>query len=232
MKFRNVLIVALLCASAHQLRAQNVGLSFSYFLPKHGDFSTPISPFSLRGVGVDINRFLALETGATLYRMTGMGMTGLPFQYDHSMVGPNFTAFVPAELVLQLKGKSAQLDLKAGGFGFYGFNQHLITGNWDRAVRSWKGWDVANGDLSFSNHPGYGWQAGIELTVEISRQFGLSFEVNYLAGQAKLPVRGSYTGGVVGGTLMTIPADFNTGKIDFTGLEFSIGVMTLGGGRR
>ena len=56
--------------------AQDFGLSFSYFLPKNGYFSTPISPFSIRGLGVDLNRFVALEAGASLYRMSGLNVKG------------------------------------------------------------------------------------------------------------------------------------------------------------
>ena len=105
--------------------AQNVGLSFSYFIPKNGYFSTPISPFSIRGLGVDLNRFIALETGASLYRMTGLNMKGLPFESKDPLLGPNFTILVPGELVFQLKGNGVELDLKGGGFFFYGFAQKL-----------------------------------------------------------------------------------------------------------
>ena len=85
-------------------QAQEVGLSFSYFIPRNGEFSTPISPFSLRGVGFNINNFLAFETGASLYRMSGLAIMDLPFDSKNSLLGPNFTVFIPAELVVQLKG--------------------------------------------------------------------------------------------------------------------------------
>src|SRR5690606_38500619 len=70
---KHILLVSFLfCATAGL--AQNVGLSFSYFIPKDGYFSTPISPFSIRGLGVDLTRNIALETGASLYRMSGLNM--------------------------------------------------------------------------------------------------------------------------------------------------------------
>lgn len=63
-----------------EAKAQEMGVSFSFFFPKNGYFSAPVSPFSLRGVGFNITNNLALETGATLYRMSGMNVSGLPFE--------------------------------------------------------------------------------------------------------------------------------------------------------
>src|SRR5688500_4994414 len=101
--------------------AQDFGLSFSYFLPKNGYFSTPISPFSIRGLGVDLNRFVAIETGASLYRMSGLNLKDLPFESKSPLIGPNFTLLIPLELVFQLKGSRVEFDVKGGGFFFYGF---------------------------------------------------------------------------------------------------------------
>jgi hypothetical protein len=210
------------------LQAQNMGLSFSYFIPKNGYFSTPISPFSIRGIGVDINRYMALETGASLYRMSGLNVKDMPFESKDPIVGPNFTVFVPAELVIQFKNKKAEFDIKAGGFAFYGLGQKINYGNLDRSLKKYQGWDVANADVSFKNNPGYGYHFGAELIVYMTRQFGISIESNYLAGQSKLPMTGSYTGGTLNGPNQTLPIDFKDAKVDFTGFEFSIGVLFTG----
>lgn len=206
------------------INAQSFGLSFSYFIPKNGYFSTPISPFSIRGLGVDFNRFLALEAGASLYRMSGLNMKGLPFESKDPFVGPNFTVFVPVELVLQFKGQKAELDLKGGLFGFYGFSQKLNYGNIDRAIRSMEGWQVANSDFSYSNKPGWGYHAGTELTFYLRPDFGISLEANYLIGESALPLTGSYTGGGPDG-ITTVQANYEDAKVDFTGMEFSIGLI-------
>src|SRR5436190_18758110 len=102
---RLFLLLALLVGLNSISTAQNVGLSFSYFIPRNGYFSTPISPFSIRGVGVDLNKFVALETGASLYRMSGLNIKDVPFETREPMTGPNFTIFVPGEIVFQFKGK-------------------------------------------------------------------------------------------------------------------------------
>lgn len=210
--------------------AQDVGLSFSYFIPRNGDFSTPISPFSIRGLGFNLNRFIAIETGASLYRMSGMGMIDLPFESKNSLIGPNFTILVPAELVFQLKGQRVEFDIKGGGFFFYGFDQHLNNGNIDRALRQYQSWDVVNSNLSYENNPGFGYHFGAELTIPVTGQVSVSLETNYLMGTAKFPLKGSYSGGKLNGTNETVAVDYANAKIDFTGLEFSIGLIFSSGG--
>ncbi len=212
---------------------QEFGLSFSYFIPKNGYFSTPISPFSIRGLGVDLNRFLALETGASLYRMSGLNVKDLPFESKDALVGPNFTILVPAELVIQFKGSSVEFDIKGGLFGFYGFSQKINYGNLDRAIREYEGWQVANSEFTYKNKPGWGYHAGVELTVYATQQVGVSIETNYLMGQSGLPLTGSYTGG--NASLETKPIEYPDAKIDLTGLEFSIGLIFnsgQGGGQK
>jgi hypothetical protein len=222
-----LIILVVLGLTIQSGRAQEFGLSFSYFVPKNGDFSTPISPFSFRGVGVNMGRFFALETGISLYRMSGLSMKDLPFQSNHSLVGPNFTFFVPGELVVQFPGNGFEFDIKGGGFVFYGLNQKLNYGNLDRAIRTYEGWDVVNSQFSFNNSPGYGVHAGVELSVNVTKQFGVSLEVSYLMGASKLPLTGSYTGGTLGGSNQKKSVNYEDAKVDFTGLEVSIGVFML-----
>jgi hypothetical protein len=225
---RIILISAFAMLGFIQVQAQDVGLSFSYFIPRNGYFSTPISPFSIRGLGVNLNRYLAIETGASLYRMSGLNIIDLPFESKDALLGPNFTLFVPVELVIQFKGKQVEFDIKGGGFVFYGFDQKLNYGNFDRSIRTFENWDVANSNLKFSNNPGFGYHFGAELTFNVTRQFGISLETNYLMGSAKFPLTGSYTGGTMTNPLETVAIDYKDAKVDFTGLEFSIGVIFSG----
>jgi hypothetical protein len=228
-KFKNkLLIVGFFFLSVIQLHAQDFGLSFSYFIPRNGEFSTPISPFSIRGIGVDLNKYIALETGASLYRMSGLNLKDLPFESEKSLLGPNFTIFVPAELVIQLRAARFEFDIKGGGFFFYGFDQRINYGNLDRALRTFEQWDVANSKVSFKNHPGFGYHGGFEFTVYVTSQLGISLETNYLVGEAKFPLTGTYTGG--GEPLQEKTIDYPDAKIDFTGLEFSIGIIFSQGG--
>jgi len=220
---KHLKVLFFLCIASASVYAQEFGLSFSYFIPKNGYFSTPISPFSIRGIGFDINRFLALETGGSLYRMSGLNVKDLPFDTKDPLVGPNFTILVPVELVIQLKGSQVEFDIKGGVFGFYGFSQKINYGNFDRAIRNYEGWNVANAEFSYENKPGWGYHAGAELTVYVTQQVGVSLETNYLVGESSFPLTGTYTGGT--GTLETRPVEYKDAKIDLTGLEFSIGLI-------
>lgn len=210
--------------------AQNVGVSVSYFLPRNGYFSTPISPFSIRGIGINFTDFLGIQTGASIYRMSGLNMINLPFDSKEPLVGPNFTFYIPAELVFQLKGNRAELDIKGGGFVFYGVDQKLNYGNLDRALRSYQNWDVANSALSFQNNPGVGTHFGAEFTFYITNQVGISLEGNYLMGSSRMPLKGNVTGGNLNGTLQSVAIDYADAKIDFTGYEISMGLVFKNGG--
>lgn len=224
---KRIWLVLLVTASSLQVAAQDFGLSFSYFLPKNGYFSTPISPFSIRGLGFNINRYFAVETGASLYRMSGLNLKDLPFESRKPLVGPNFTILVPLELVIQLHGSQVQFDIKGGGFFFYGFDQKLNYGNLDRIIRNTEQWAVANSDFSFENNPGFGYHGGVELTVYVTNQIGVSLETNYFVGHAKFPLQGSFAGG--NDAIETREASYPDAKIDFTGLEFAIGLIFSSG---
>jgi hypothetical protein len=162
--------------------------------------------------------------------MAGLNIIDLPFESKEPLLGPNFTMFIPAELVFRLAGQHAELDLKGGGFFFYGFAQKLNTGNMDRAIREYQQWDVANSDMSFKNNPGFGTQFGVEFIFYPTNQFGITLECNYLMGTAKFPLSGNYVGGTMAGGLQTVAVDYKDAKVDFTGLEFSIGVIMTGNG--
>jgi hypothetical protein len=221
MKKLSLWILLMVCALYSH--AQDFGVSFSYFVPKNGTFSTPISPFSFRGLGFDLNRFFAIETGGSLYRMSGLNIIDLPFESRDPLTGANFTLFVPVELVFQLRGNNVQFDIKGGVFGFHGFSQRLDYGNLDRAIRAYENWEVANSKFSFKNHPGWGYMTGVELTFGVTSTVGISIETNYLMGNSKFPLTGSYSGGTT--TFETKAVEYPNAKVDLTGLEFSLGLI-------
>ena len=111
---------------------------------------------------------------------------------------------------------------------FYGFDQKINYGNFDRAIRKYENWQVTNSHFSFDNKPGWGYHAGAELTIYVTQQLGISLETNYLMGDSMFPLKGSYTGG--NASLETKQVEYTDAKIDLTGLEFSIGVIIDSGG--
>lgn len=221
-----VLLLTSLFVLSKPLRAQDVGISFSYFIPKDGYVSTPISPFSLRGLGVSFGDYVALQSGFSLYRMSGMNVTDIGvFKTKDPIVGPNFTLLIPVELVLQYIAQNQEFKIKGGGFGFGSFDNKIMTGNLDKAIIAYEGWDVANANVDFENNLGFGFYFGAEYVVYVTNQWGLSFEANYFIGGADFPLSGSYTGGTMAGPLETKPIDLKDARLDFTGLEISIGVI-------
>jgi hypothetical protein len=223
---RSLLIATLLFPATAQLASgQNVGVSFSFFFPKNGYFSIPISPFSLRGVGINLNRYVALESGFSLYRMSGLSVTDVPFETKDPILGPTTTLLVPAELVLQVGNSSQQFRVKGGVFAFYNLSSRLMSGNLDKALKEYVMWDVLNSDYTYENNLGWGYQLGAEYIVYITKQFGITLGANYFFGGADLNLEGSYSGGLSGGTLQTAIEDFPDSKLDFTGWEISLGAL-------
>ena len=223
---RKALLIAVFCCLITRLSAQDIGLSFSYFIPKNGYFSVPVTPFSIRGVGFDLTRFFAIESGFTLYRISGMGVTGLPWESTHPLVGPFFSIMVPLEGVITIDLNNSALKFKGGGFAFYNFDTKINQGNLDRELRDYLDWAVLNSDFKVTNNIGFGYRFGAEFIVYFSKKFGLSFEAYYLSGSAPLELRGDYVGVESDGDqIQEESARFQDSKLDFTGYEFSIGVL-------
>lgn len=215
-------------------QSQDVGMSFSYFIPKNGYFSTPISPFSLRGLGVNLNDYFGIQSGFSLYRMSGLNVIDMPFESEKPIIGPTFTILVPLEGVIQLAGQQWEFNIKAGGFAFYSFDQKLNYGNLDEAIRSYEGWVVANSEFDFDNNIGFGYHFGAEYIYYVNKQFGISLEGNYFIGGSDLGLNGTYRGGNLdaGNNFIyqqRMNENYTESKVDLTGLEISIGVIITGG---
>lgn len=207
------------------VKAQEMGVSFSFFFPKNGYFSVPISPFSIRGVGVNINRYLAIETGASLYRFSGLSVTGVPFNTKEPIIGPTITIMAPLEVVLQVASRSQEFRIKGGLFGFYNITSQIMYGNLDRALRDLENWDVLNADFTYDNNPGWGYEFGAEYIVYINKQFGITLGANYFIGGANINLRGTYKGGTDGAGLEEKQVEYTDSVLDFTGWEISVGIL-------
>ena len=208
------------------VKAQDIGLSFSYFIPKNGYFSVPVTPFSIRGLGFDLNRFFAIETGFTLYRISGMGVKGLPYESKKPLIGPFFSLMVPLEAVITFNFDNQAFKIKGGGFLFYNFDTKINDGNLDRELREYLEWEVLNSDLSVRNNLGYGYHFGAEYIIYFSKKFGISLEAYYLSGSSPLDLKGSYSGVPSNGrNIVTEEIELPDAELDFTGYEFSIGIL-------
>ena len=206
-------------------KSQEIGMSFSFFFPQNGYFSTPISPFSIRGIGIHPTNFFSIETGFSLYRMSGMNVINLPFDSKEPLMGPFFSIMVPLEGVLEAQIRNLIFRVKGGGFGFYNFGNHVNYGNFDREIRAYYNWDVANSTLEYDNKIGYGFLVGGEIILYFTKKFGMNFEVNYLSGGSNLNYRGTAIGGTIENGIGEVPLVYPEARLDFTGWEITIGVL-------
>ena len=221
---RRFLIIPCIVIFLTSARSQDLGMSFSFFFPRNGYFSIPVSPFSIRGLGVHPTRFFSIETGFSLYRMSGLNVTDLPFETRDALMGPMFSIFIPLEGVLEAGTENVLFRAKGGGFGFYNFSNHVNYGNFDRALAAYYGWETATAKLDYDNKIGFGYMVGGEVILYFSRQFGITLETNYLSGGSDVNLRGTVTGADAAG-IATENLDYPDSRIDYTGWEITFGII-------
>ena len=204
---------------------QELGLSFSYFLPENGNFSVPVSPLSFRDVGIDFTNHLSLESGITLYLIPGMGIKDVPFSADEPIMGPMLSLFVPAELVFQFFISNQVIRIKGGGFLFYNLFNGLREGNLDKAIRAFEHWQVANTAFTYDNRLGRGLHAGFNYIIYISEKAGITLGANYLKGFSDINLRGTYAGGSNTTGIIEKQAAYPKSKLNYSGLEVSVGLL-------
>jgi hypothetical protein len=132
---------------------------------------------------------------------------------------------VPLEAVLEARAGNFIFRLKGGGFIFYNFGNHINYGNFDREIRNYYTWDVANSSFEYDNKIGYGFLVGGEIILYFTKKFGMNFEINYLSGGSNLNYRGSVIGGTLENGIRKIPLVYPDARLDFTGWEITIGVL-------
>lgn len=231
-KMRKIILLATLSVLfSIKAYSQDFGISASFFLPKNGYFSAPISPLSIRGVSLVNAGIFSIDIGGSLYRMTGMSITNVPLDTRKPMVGPFFNILVPLEAVINLGNNNYSFLIKGGGFAFYNLGTKLNYGNIDRAMLDHLSLEVANSDLTFDNTIGYGYQFGIEYIQYLNRQFGVTLGANYYIGGSKLNLKGTVKGVDTNGTISESIIDFSNAKLDYTGLEISVGLLFSSGRR-
>ncbi|UXX80343.1 hypothetical protein N7E81_04425 [Reichenbachiella carrageenanivorans] len=205
------------------LSAKSQGVSASFIIPKNGYVSVPVSPLSVRGLGLSFG-ILGIETGASLYNMPGLPMTGLPFDADEPLTGPHWSIIVPLQLSLTFDADAMSVKFLGGGFGMGHIAPRINYGNMDRAIRDFENWDVTNADLEVENKLGFGWMAGVELAFHVNKNFSITTEVQYLKGDSGAAITGAYSGGSIGGNIETRSVAYPDAVTALEGVEISIGV--------
>ena len=95
----------------------------------------------------------------------------------------------------------------------------------DRALASYLDAAVVQSRFDFDNKIGYGYEFGLEYVQYINRNFGVSLGANYFIGGSDLNLRGPLTSSSYNGTLTTTEVNYNDSRLDYTGLELSVGLI-------
>jgi hypothetical protein len=149
-----------------------------------------------------------------------------PGNQKKPLIGPFFSLMVPLEGVITFSFNNSAFKLKGGGFAFYNFDTKINEGNLDRELMDYLDWEVLNSDFSVKNNIGLGYHFGAEFILYFTDKFGLSFEAYYLSGSSPLDMKGSYAGIPQNGDMIAQEiVEYPDARLDFTGYEFSIGVL-------
>lgn len=203
--------------------SKSQGISASVLIPKDGYLSVPVSPLSIRGLGISMGA-IGIETGASLYNMPGLPMNNLPFEANEPLTGPHWSILVPLQLSLTLDTDAISVKFLGGGFGMGHLAPRINYGNMDRAIRDHENWDVANADLEVENKIGFGLMTGVEFAFHVSSKFSITTELQYLEGSSGAAITGNYSGGSIGGSVDTRTISYPDAEVQLEGVEISIGV--------
>jgi hypothetical protein len=130
------------------------------------------------------------------------------------------------ELVLFVEGRRSVFKIKGGGFAFYNFDTKLNEGNIDRALKSEMDWLVLNSDFKVDNNIGIGYLFGGEVIYYINKKLGLNVEIQYLIGDSRVNMRGTYEGlASENDSYQTVEVAYPDSRLDFTGFEISLGAI-------
>lgn len=224
---KNLKLILIFCFGLFISKAsytQQVGASFSYFFPKNGYFSIPVAPISFKDLGIKFGKYAGLTSGLTLYRLSGMGVKGLPFESKTPLMGPLFAVMLPLSLKIIIPTSILKFELIGGGFGYFPFWNHLIYGNLNKEIAEYEGWDITSSNLQFDNKFGLGYNYGAKLTYFINKKIGAVLGAFYYNASSDVNIRGEIYGGNYNQTIESKPVNYSSSKLDFSGWEISLGV--------
>jgi hypothetical protein len=217
------------------LAGHTVGVSFSYFLPRNGWFSHPVTPLSLRNIDLSFGRFLGVGGSVALYNIRGMAIKDSddnPIDMTDPLVGPFLSVLGSAVAKFFLPIRNLEFQVSGGLFGCYNIDPPLMTGNLDRYLSTGSGgalYEAVTATVSSAGHWGWGYVFGGSATYYFKGQIGLSVGANYYIGGADLKLSGSYDAYDEDSVLPPLnneplPDILKNARLDFTGLEILVGV--------
>jgi hypothetical protein len=125
--------------------------------------------------------------------------------------------------------RKLELEASGGIFGCYNFDPPLMTGTLDRYLATADGstYEAVSSSVSTGGRWAWGWVFGGKVTYFVKGQIGFAAGANYYLGGGKLRLSGSYDAYGASGQLAddaSLPANLQTARLDYTGLEIILGV--------
>jgi hypothetical protein len=229
-----IAVLSLLLLLLTVFTVQGIGVSFCYFLPRNGMFSSPVPPLSLRDIGIDVGRFLGIAGSASLYSIRGMAIkdeAGKPIDTVEPLVGPFLSVLSSVVGKIRVPLEKLELEASAGLFGCYNFDPPLMTGTLDRYLATADGntYETVTSSASVGGRWAWGWVFGGKITYFIKGQFGIAAGANYYLGGGDLKLSGTYYGYDDGPPVSVdpnedLPATLQNARLDYSGLEIVLGL--------
>ena len=221
-----LLILSLIVVFGYINQAKSQEIGFSFLLPVKGYFSIPVSPLSIRGLGVNLHPNFSISTGFTLYRMSGMSLTDVPFTSEVPVVGPFFNITMPLDATIKINfGSTTYLKISGGGVGFVNFATQINQGALDRAMRDELGYTVLNSNMTYNDKFGWGWNAGAQFVQFVNSKIGIFVSVNYIKCTSKVTLEGTYSAYSESAGYVTGTANYDGAKLNYVGYEVGAGVV-------
>ena len=223
---RYIIALALLLTAPQSILAQDeIGMSFSFLFPQNNKFSTPISPLSIRGLGIKFGESVSISTGFTAYRMAESTISNLEFASKAPLLGPSVSFVIPFEMILKFKlNKSLILKLNGGVFLFNNVGDAVNEGNLSLALATYYQYNLVQTDFEYQDKWGWGYQFGIQPIYFVTKQIGIAIKGNYYLGEADLDLSGTIKGWSDNEGYIESEASYK-GNLDFKGFELSLGVI-------
>ncbi len=207
------------------LKSQELGTSFSYFFPQNGYFSIPVAPVSIRGVGFSLGKYIAINGGLSLYRISGMQVKSEMYQFEDPLAGPFFSLLIPAQLQLILPMGNAKFKVHGGGFFYTNMGMKMQKDALHTAIMESTGALAVSSNSAVDESAGTGWQFGADFTYYIKKDLGINIKGRYYMGESDYKISGDYTAAYSDGTITQETLSVTDAKLNFTGLELGIGVV-------
>ncbi len=204
-------------------QAQSIG--FSYFFPTHGYFSNPIAPVNFN-MPLKFGRFLQISPGISMNNIGGMSMTGFPAKFDseRALIGPFQSLSMSLVPAIVIPTKSVELELMGGVFGFTGFNQKIMHGNFEDMISEANNYTSLSSDLNMDKSAfGWGYLVGTKLNIRIKDNIWGYVAVKYYMGSQNIGINGilQYASGE--NAAVDQEVDYPDAQLYYHGFEITIG---------